>query len=151
MSFFANLPIARKLLIAFAAVILAMAATSSIVYQKLRFIEQSAGWTEHTYIVLETLDAAMAAMVDQETGLRGYLVSGENKFLDPYRTGAQSYSAALQKVRELTSDNPAQQTKLQNLDQFAQRWRAEVAEEEIGLMAKPDMREQARALAACRT
>ena len=110
MSFFANLPIARKLLIAFAAVILAMAATSSIVYQKLRFIEQSAGWTEHTYIVLETLDVTMAAMVDQETGLRGYLVSGEIKFLDPYRTGAQSYSAALQKVRELTSDNPAQQT-----------------------------------------
>jgi methyl-accepting chemotaxis protein len=147
-SFFANLPIARKLLIAFGAVILAMTATSSIVYQKLRFIEQSAGWTEHTYIVLETLDAAMAAMVDQETGLRGYLVSGENTFLGPYRSGVQSYSTALQKVRDLTSDNPAQQTRLQNLDQFAQRWRVEVAEKEIGLMAKPDMREQARALEA---
>ena len=100
---FANLPIARKLMAAFAAVILVSAASSFMVYEKMGFIQQSSGWTEHTYVVLETLDTALTAMVDQETGLRGYLLSGDDKFLDPYHKGGEIYTAAFQKVKDLTS------------------------------------------------
>jgi methyl-accepting chemotaxis protein len=148
MSFFANLTISRKLIVAFSAVIAILAVSSSIVYQKLAFIQQSTGWTTHTYLVLETLDAAIAAMVDQETGLRGYLVSGDETFLEPYRKGGDTYAIAIRKVKELTSDNPVQQARLDGMNQFAQSWRGEVATKEIALMAKPETREQARAMEA---
>ena len=46
MSFFIHLPVARKLSVAFAAVIAIMTASNSIVYQKLRFVEQSAAATQ---------------------------------------------------------------------------------------------------------
>jgi methyl-accepting chemotaxis protein len=143
---FANLPIARKLMAAFAAVILVSAASSFMVYEKMGFIQQSSGWTEHTYVVLETLDTALTAMVDQETGLRGYLLSGDDKFLDPYHKGGEIYTAAFQKVKDLTSDNPVQQERLQGMNQFAQNWRIDLAGKEIALMAKPETREQARAM-----
>lgn len=143
---FANLPIARKLMAAFAAVILVSAASSFMVYEKMGFIQQSSGWTEHTYVVLETLDTALTAMVDQETGLRGYLLSGDDKFLDPYHKGGEIYTAAFQKVKDLTSDNPVQQERLQGMNQFAQNWRTDLAGKEIALMAKPETREQARAM-----
>jgi methyl-accepting chemotaxis protein len=143
---FANLPIARKLMAAFAAVILVSAASSFMVYEKMGFIQQSSGWTEHTYVVLETLDTALTAMVDQETGLRGYLLSGDDKFLDPYHKGGEIYTAAFQKVKDLTSDNPVQQERLQGINQFAQNWRTDLAGKEIALMAKPETREQARAM-----
>jgi methyl-accepting chemotaxis protein len=143
---FANLSIARKLMVSFAAVIAVMAVTSYMVYQKLAFIQQSTGWTTHTYVVLETLDAAMAAMVDQETGVRGYLVSGDEQFLEPYRKGIDAYATAFKKVKELTSDNLAQQNRLDSMNQVAMNWRGQVAEKEIALMAKPDAREQARAM-----
>ena len=135
---FANLPIARKLMAAFAAVILVSAASSFMVYEKMGFIQQSSGWTEHTYVVLETLDTALTAMVDQETGLRGYLLSGDDKFLDPYHKGGEIYTAAFQKVKDLTSDNPVQQERLQGMNQFAQNWRTDLAGKEIALMAKPE-------------
>ena len=145
---FTDLPIARKLMVAFAAVIMISAASSFMVYEKIGFIQQSAGWTEHTYVVLENLDTALAAMVDQETGLRGYLLSGDDKFLDPYHKGGETYTAAFQKVKDLTSDNPVQQERLLAMNQFAQGWRTDVAGKEIALMAKPETREQARAMEA---
>ena len=92
MSFFANLSISRKLMAAFAMLIAVMAISSVIVYQKTTFIHQSVGWTTHTYIVLEKLNLAMAAMVDQETGVRGYLVSGDDKFLEPYHNPLITHS-----------------------------------------------------------
>ena len=148
MSFFANLTISRKLITAFSAVVAVLAVSSFIVYQKLTFIQQSTGWTTHTYLVLETLDAAMAAMVDQETGVRGYLVSGDETFLEPYHKGGETYATAFRKAKELTSDNPTQQTRLDGMNQFAQSWRGEIAAKEIALMAKPETREQARTMEA---
>ena len=148
MSFFANLSISRKLMAAFAMLIAVMAISSVIVYQKTTFIHQSVGWTTHTYIVLEKLNLAMAAMVDQETGVRGYLVSGDDKFLEPYHKGGEAYAAAFREVKQLTSDNPAQQVRLDKMNQSARTWRSEIAEKEIALMAKPETREQARAMEA---
>lgn len=148
MSIFTNLSISRKLMAAFAMMIAIMAISSAIVYQKTSFIGQSVGWTTHTYIVLEKLNSAMAAMVDQETGVRGYLVSGDDAFLAPYRSGGEAYAAAFRDVKQLTSDNPAQQGRLDKMNQFARTWRSEIAEKEIALMAKPETREQARAMEA---
>ena len=88
----------------------------------------------------------MASMVDQETGVRGHLLSGEDKFLDPYRAGGKNFADAFRKVKELTSDNPAQQTRLDEMGQLAKTWRSEIAEKEIALMAKPETQAEARAM-----
>jgi methyl-accepting chemotaxis protein len=48
----------------------------------------------------------------------------------------------------ITSDNPAQQARLDELDRSAQSWHSDVAEREIALMGKPETREQARAIEA---
>jgi methyl-accepting chemotaxis protein len=146
MSFFGNLRIAHKLMISFAAIISILGVTSTIVYQNLGLIQQSAGWTTHTYLVLETLDAALGGMVNQETGLRGYLISAEDKFLEPQRAGESAYTVAFQKVKQLTLDNPAQQARLDAMNQLATTWMETIARKEIALMARPDTREQARAL-----
>ena len=85
MSWFTNLRIGGKLLTAFAALIVIIGAISFANYATLSSIQSSIGWTIHTYRVIQTTDAALAALVDQETGLRGYLVSGDQAFLEPYR------------------------------------------------------------------
>jgi CHASE3 domain sensor protein len=85
-------------------------------------------------------------MVDQETGVRGYLISGEEKFLEPYHMGSNAYTAAIQKLKERTLDNPAQQSRVDELNELATKWRSGIGEREIALMAKPETREDARAL-----
>jgi C4-dicarboxylate-specific signal transduction histidine kinase len=143
---FANLPISRKLIAAFAAVVMVIVASSAVVYDRLRLIEWAKDQRVHTAEVLDTLQDVMDAMVDQETGVRGYLVTGNEKFLDPYHRGSNAYTAAIKKIKALTLDNPGQQSRLNSLDELATSWRSLVAQREIALMAKPESREDARAL-----
>jgi signal transduction histidine kinase len=146
LSALANLPISRKLMAAFAAVIVVIFASSAIVYDRLLAIEWARNWRVHTTNVLETLHSAMDAMVDQETGVRGYLITGDERFLEPYRRGGTAYTAAIQRLRDLTADNPAQQSWLNELDALAKNWRSGFAERAIALAAKPETREDGRAL-----
>jgi len=144
-SAFTNLPIPRKFMAAFAAVVVVIFVSSTIVYDRLRVIEWAKDLRVHTTDVLETLQKAMDAMVDQETGLRGYLITGDEKFLEPYHRGGNAYTAAIQKIKDITSDNPSQQSRLDELNELAKNWRSVIAERAIALMAKPEMREEARA------
>ena len=145
---FADLSISRKLSIAFAALVLLMCGVGTVDYLKLLSIRQSAVWTIHTHKVLEGVHSVMASMVDQETGVRGYLVTRDQKFLEPYRQGEIRFAKAMAEVRELTSDNPAQQTALDEIQGLADTWRRDVAAKEIALMGDPATQEQARQVAA---
>src|ERR1043166_5102295 len=49
-----------------------------------RFAE-AAQWREHTYEVLNALDYTVGQLSDAETGQRGFLLSGDDAYLDPYR------------------------------------------------------------------
>ena len=150
MSAFANLPIARKLMAAFVAVVVVVFASSAIVYGRLLVIEWAENWRVHTADVLEALEKARDAMVDAETGVRGYLITGDKNFLEPYHRGGNAYTAAIQKIRDLATDNPALQSRLDELNELAKKWRSGIAEREIALMAKPETREDARALESSR-
>src|SRR4029077_10670696 len=131
---------------AFAAVVAVILVSSAIVYDRLRVIETATSWRVHTAQVLETLQMAMDAMLDQETGVRGYMVSGNEISLEPYQSGGNAFTAAMRTLKDLTADNPAQQSRLDELNELAMQWRSGVAEREIALMAKPETREDARAL-----
>jgi signal transduction histidine kinase len=121
MSAFANLPISRKLIAAFAAVVAVILASSAIVDDRLRVFELAKNARVHTTDILETLQQAMDAMVDQETGVRGYLIAGNEEFLEPYHRGSDVYTAALQKAKDLTRDNPAQLNRLNERELLAKR------------------------------
>jgi methyl-accepting chemotaxis protein len=54
-------------------------------------------------------------MVNIETGLRGFVASGEEKFLEPFTQGQQGFTAAFGRAKTLTSDNATQQARLEQL------------------------------------
>jgi methyl-accepting chemotaxis protein len=146
LSFFANLKIALKIGVTLVLLIAVGIATSVISLTTLTKIEDTARWTAHTHAVIQELNTLVSAMVNQETGLRGYLVSGNESFLEPYRAGASAYADAHAAARRLTADNPAQQKRLADLDGQARTWRTDVAEREIALMRDAATREAARGL-----
>ena len=47
-------------------------------------MNQDEAWVTHSYKVIETASAILGAAVDMETGMRGYLLAGEEQFLAPY-------------------------------------------------------------------
>ena len=69
-----------------------------------------------------------AALVDQETGVRGFVLSGETGFLDPYRQGIAEEKDIVARIRSLVYDEPAVLTDLDTIEARAGRWRSDVAD-----------------------
>src|SRR5437879_4889238 len=70
-----------------------------------RFVEASE-WRKHTYEVLRNLDETVARLVDAETGQRGYFLTGDEAYLDPYRAAIKDIDQTIGNLKSLTSDNP---------------------------------------------
>jgi methyl-accepting chemotaxis protein len=138
--------VSRKLIIGFSALVLIVGAISGFIVERVLFLEKSAAWKGHTYEVLQSLDDSLKGMINQETGVRGYLISGDRQFLEPYLAGIEQFDSAFANTKALTADNAAQQARLEQLHELAMTWRNEVAEVEIRLMSDPASREQARAM-----
>jgi methyl-accepting chemotaxis protein len=143
-----NIRIGRKLSIVFGLLTLITLVVAGLVFANLRQIEKASDWNDHTQKVLTQIDIAGSSMVDQETGVRGYLVSGHDGFLAPYRSGGKNFGAAVAALTTLTADNPAQQARISALKAEAARWEVDVASREIALVSSGNGIEAARALEA---
>jgi signal transduction histidine kinase len=74
--------------------------------------QESRRWVEHTRQVLAAAQDARTALVDIETGQRGYLIAGDTAYLAPFHAGMQALQDDTTRLRRLTSDNAAQQHRL---------------------------------------
>ena len=79
-------------------------------------------WVEHTDRVINNANEAVKLTVDLETGMRGYLLSGDEKFLEPYETARPRLKVALDTLLELTADNPVQTDRLHRLEALQGEW-----------------------------
>jgi PAS domain S-box-containing protein len=72
----------------------------------------------HTDSVLIEREKVLSALKDAETGSRGYLLTGDTAFLEPYKGANTEFTASLDRLRVLTADNPVQQRRLDSLESF---------------------------------
>ncbi|RRW69083.1 response regulator [Pseudomonas fluorescens] len=79
-------------------------------------------WVEHTDRVINNANEAVKLTVDLETGMRGYLLSGDEHFLDPYEVAKPRIEVALNTLLELTADNPVQTDRLRRLQALQVEW-----------------------------
>ena len=91
--------------ISLAALIISSAAS----YVSIQQLLESDKWVSHTYKVIEDFDYILSRMKDAETGQRGFLLSGDPVFLDPYTGSHEEVTTQIDLVQQLTADNPAQQ------------------------------------------
>ena len=72
---------------------------------------------EHTYQVMAAVEMLRSSVEDAETSQRGYLITGEQQYLTPYRAALSSTVVSQSKLRRLMAGNPQQQARLAVLDQ----------------------------------
>jgi PAS domain S-box-containing protein len=70
----------------------------------------------HTFEVITTARSLDRAIQDAERGQRGYLITGNPAYLEPYHQGVREAPILLAKLKTLTADSPAQQTRLPDLE-----------------------------------
>ncbi|WP_036745296.1 response regulator [Paenibacillus sp. UNC451MF] len=61
-------------------------------------------------------------ILDMETGQRGYIITGESSYLEPYNDGKKNWQQGYQQLHERLTDNPAQQKKLEAIKSSIETW-----------------------------
>ncbi len=92
-----------------------LVANATVTYYNLRTIVESDRWIDHTREVVLDLERALSTLKDAETGQRGYLLTGEKPYLEPYERARVRMDAILSRLRQLMKDNPTQQAQLAHL------------------------------------
>lgn len=131
MGFLNNMKLGPKLVSGFSLLLTVVAIVTIVVYFSISALINSVHRVNHTYNVIITANAVGSAMIDMETGQRGFMITGEDEFLEPYRAGKQRFNKLLTKGKQLTSDNPNQGKRWEEVLRLKEQWLREAAEPEI--------------------
>jgi CheY-like chemotaxis protein len=142
-SWLANQPIRRKLLFAFGLILGLFVLSSLGSFQTLAMRSAASQWTLHSYSVVHEALNAELAFRQQQIGFRGYLLTSAQSQREIYDSAAQDLDNRLSRLRELTSDNPAQQARLQQLANALHDWRVETKSDMEQLQQDPAAQSQA--------
>ena len=102
----------RRIRLGFAVALTCLAAIGIVSYLSLARLNENAAWVEHTREVLGCLELLLAAATDSESAERGYVITGDEGYLQPYHQAAAVIGAQTSRLRQLTADNRAQQQRL---------------------------------------
>ncbi|NYE62950.1 CheY-like chemotaxis protein/CHASE3 domain sensor protein/Skp family chaperone for outer membrane proteins [Duganella sp. 1224] len=100
----------------------------------LAYLITTMNWVEHSERVIGNANQVGKEMVDMETGLRGYMLAGDEVFLQPYIISKPKVAANLAGLMKLVEDNPAQVDRLRSIQYQQQQW-DQYAQEMIRLRA----------------
>jgi PAS domain S-box-containing protein len=75
----------------------------------------------HTTRVINNAEQVIKAIVDIETGQRGYVITGKEEFLEPYHESAKTVDFYVNKLDSLTEGSKSQQLKIDQLRSLSHR------------------------------
>ena len=105
----------RGLLSAIALVILILLLNTWFAYHNIRQMHDDARIVDHTHKVLAALESIISLAKDAETGQRGYIITGEPSYLEPYNAAVSAIQTPVKALENLTQDNPTQRARIPSL------------------------------------
>ncbi len=116
-----NPKIGTRILAGYLAALVVFAGVGLIAYRAVNELSNAAALVTHTYKVKEALTGVLSSLADAETGQRGYLLTNEERYLEPYESGIRVVDRYIQDLRDLTGDNRNQQRRVANLQALVAR------------------------------
>jgi methyl-accepting chemotaxis protein len=111
-----KMTVGKKIGLGFAAAIVALAIIGGTAYQSTRTLVGTAGLVTHTEEVSRNLEEVISSLKDVETGERGFVITGDDAYLEPYNAGLDRIGVNMRNLRSLTTDNDRQQRRLDALE-----------------------------------
>jgi signal transduction histidine kinase len=81
-------------------------------FQAIDALLESEHRVEHTWQVINQVERIMSSVKDAETGNRGYLISGNEDYLQPYNSARRDLPTEINRFQAFTADNPVQQSRI---------------------------------------
>lgn len=105
----------RRIAIGFAISTLLLLVIGGLAYLSIVSLVDTSLEVRQTYRVLNRIGIVLSTMQDAETGARGYVIAGDNAYLEPYNNALNDINGVVAELRSLTSDNPNQQERMDTL------------------------------------
>ncbi|MGO8744881.1 MAG: CHASE3 domain-containing protein [Thermoguttaceae bacterium] len=112
----------------FAVGLVIIAAIGGSAYVSTQRLLEANRWVTHTHQIIEGLENVLSVLKDAETGQRGFILTGEDRYLEPYDAAAGQVRHGIDALVELTRDDGAQQESLRQAQKLADAKLAELQE-----------------------
>jgi PAS domain S-box-containing protein len=93
------------LLLGLATLALVQVFSGAMAYRNTRRLREDAAWVARTHEVLEALQDSLVTMLNAETGQRGYLLTNDPGYLQPYSAAVGRARAKIRRVKALVADD----------------------------------------------
>ncbi len=114
---FNQLKLAPRLFSVFGAILLIFTLVVCVALYNTRQLAEAERWNTHTHKVMNLAQDNLAAMINMETGARGFMLAARDAFLEPWVAGQAEFEKTWVELKKLTSDNPEQQKRLDAMKQ----------------------------------
>ncbi len=105
----------RNLLISSAISLVVLIVSSTASYVSIKKLLESVYWVNHTQEIIYNVNQAEAILTDAQTSMRGFLITGNEQFVDMYMKAENESNSYFNKLDVLTIDNTIQQQSLKEL------------------------------------
>jgi len=123
-----NWTVGKKIGGGYAVAVIIFIIVGMVSYSGIATLVENARLVTHTEMVLRSLSSTFSDIQDAETGQRGYIITGEERYLEPHNKALKSTEQDIKAIRDLTKDNPAQQKSLEALAPLLESKFAELQE-----------------------
>lgn len=113
--------IQEKIGIGFWLALLIVFVIGMVSYRSTTRLVETANWVTHTHKVIEKLESVLSQIADAEAGQRGYIITGERHYLEPYYRSVVLLDQEIKDLRILTANNPKQQQRLNTLQSLVKK------------------------------
>jgi methyl-accepting chemotaxis protein len=118
--------VGKRLVAGFGLAALTLLLIAGFSYHNANLLIDTERWVTHSQQVRAELALLLARLTDAETGQRGYVITGEEGYLEPYKSALNVIAPTLADVKKQTSDNPNQQRRLAALSPLIDKKLAEL-------------------------
>jgi CheY-like chemotaxis protein len=125
-SWLANQPLQRKMMLALGLLLGLFLATSVVTLNSLRQQENNRRWATHTYQVLLQLNHVRSALQASQIGARGYVLTQRADQLAMFDNATDGLRERMGVLHEMTADNPLQQSRIDSLKNMMSQWQREL-------------------------
>ena len=113
----------RKLLVRNISLPLGVGLLSAVVFVTvIAYLLSVIQWVGHTDRVINNANESLKLSIDMETGMRGFLLTGDERFLGPYELAKPRIAAQMKTLHGLVADNPVQIDRLERLQALQGEW-----------------------------
>jgi signal transduction histidine kinase len=112
-------------------VVLLVIAFAIVLWSTVRFKDKGDEILDHWQPAASTANALVTDLVNQETGVRGFVLGKQEQFLQPYHRYSAQQRVHEAQLRKLLSSSPQLMADLDALIAQADRWRTDIAEKYI--------------------